>query len=94
MTDSLYSYVVLVHGVSPSEFTTIIDRYPDEVPNWYSPFPGAILVVSGMSATNLTTFIRSKVPSIKYILVLDTNTDRNGWMPKKAWEFIKNPRKA
>lgn len=94
MNSQLLSYVVIFDGVSVPEFTRAINNFSNEIPNWYSVLPQTVFVASAYSASELTDFIRKEVKDITRLLVLDAKTDRNGWLPKPAWEFLKNPRPA
>lgn len=92
MIQPLYSYVVIFEGVTVLEFAQIIDSYNAEILNWYSVLPQTVFVVSGLTASDLTKFIRNKVTGISRLLVLNAKTARNGWLPKAAWDFLNNPR--
>ena len=67
----------------------IIDSMSD-VLHWYRLFPNSFFLVSEKTATQLSSQIKGKASG--RFLIADMDTDRNGWMPKKAWEFIKNPK--
>jgi hypothetical protein len=88
----LYSYVVVFSGVTVQQLTKLLDPYPEEVVNWYHIMPQCAFVVSGLGAAALSEFIRGVVPQIKQILVLDAETERNGWLPQQAWKFLRTPR--
>ena len=92
---TLYSYVVVFDGVTVPEFTRTIDRkLKKAVRNWFSVLPQCVFVVSALSASDLCDRLREEVPDLKRVLVLDADTDRNGWIPQSAWEFLRRPRPA
>lgn len=90
----LWSYVVIFEKVTVSEFTTAIDKFPKSIPNWMTVLPQTVFVVSPLTASNLNDFLREKIPTLGRMLVLDAKTDRNGWLPKNAWDFLSNPKPA
>ena len=60
--------------------------------NWAMPYRGAIILVSKLDAHRLTGVLRQNTClSGERFLVLGTQADRNGWLPKIAWEFMHNP---
>lgn len=61
------------------------------VGNWYACMPNAVFAVSNVSAGTLSKRIREAI-EVKHLIVLDMETDHQGWLPKKAWEFINTPR--
>jgi hypothetical protein len=64
-----------------------------EVLNWYACMSNAIFIVSDQTASGLqraiSTFNQGKDANF---IILDVKTDRNGWLPKTAWEFLSNPK--
>lgn len=77
--------------VSPEKLLREIDRLP-EVVNWATPYRGAILLVSELDAAGLANILRRKTRLNGHrFLVVDTQTDRNGWLPKSAWSIMRNP---
>ena len=91
--ETLYAYVAVFSGPTMAEFTTAIDRFDDQIANWLVLLPQTVFIVSPMNAGALTDFLRQNVPGIARLLVLDANTDRNGWLPKSGWDFLKHPRR-
>jgi hypothetical protein len=87
--------VVIFSGITPLEFTSVIDKLSSIFPNWYKPpLDSTVFVVSPLTATQIREQLKSLMPQIGYILILDAQTDRNGWLPKTAWEFLRNPKPA
>ena len=60
-----------------------------EFTNWYICMSNAIFVRSSCTAKEITDIFRELTEDSGRFLVLDVNTDRSGWLPKKAWEFMK-----
>jgi hypothetical protein len=61
--------------------------------NWFACFPSAVFLVSGSSAKTISERIRAKFPGLRFFIT-EIPDDRNGWMPRKAWAFINNPKSA
>jgi len=70
-----------------------IDEIP-EIVNWYAFLPAAVCVVSELSTFELSRAIRMRLPDLRFILVRMEKGERQGWLPKSAWQFIRNPRPA
>ncbi len=69
------------------EVLDFLDRQP-EILNWYTCLSNAVFIVSTKTAGELTKLFRSFTSDKGRFVILDTDTDRNGWLPKKAWDFI------
>lgn len=94
MAAPLYSYVLIFSESfgTAEEVRELLDGHPN-VYNWYYCLPNAIFFVSDLTATQASdSFRASRLPKTGHFLILDTKTDRNGWLPKKAWEFMRKPR--
>ena len=65
-----------------------IDSRPEFI-NWYLCMSNAIFVRSNSTANQITEIFREFTRDNGRFIVLDVDTDRNGWLPKKAWEFLK-----
>jgi hypothetical protein len=90
-----YAYVVLFDGVDPQTMTDEIDSLEKIIVNWYRPtLKNTIFVVSGLTAEDLAKSLRHNIDGLTALLVLDAETDRNGWLPKTAWQFLRNPKPA
>jgi hypothetical protein len=77
-------------SVTRDEMIAALDRI-ESVGNWYTCLPNTIFVVSSDTASELATLIRRQSRARQFFLV-DVDTDRNGTLTKKAWEFMSNPR--
>ena len=63
-----------------------------EILNWYYCLPNTFFVVSNKTATGLQQVMREFTKDKGWFLILDTNADCDGWMPRKAWDFVKTPK--
>ena len=84
-----YSYLLVISGVSKNRVQ--VQNFLDnrvEILNWFANFQNAIFIISEKSALELTSILRPFLSPDHFILI-NTDTDRNGWMSKKAWDFIK-----
>lgn len=89
-----FAYVVTFTGVTADKFTETIDKFPKTFPNWYRPaLPQTVFIVSAFPAKFIGARLR-KIMKIQNLLILDANVDRSGWLPRKAWDFLSNPRPA
>jgi hypothetical protein len=79
--------------MSRERLVDAIDRIP-EIVNWYAFLPAAVYLVSELSTSDLSRVIRSRLPGLRHILVRLEKDQRQGWLPKSAWQFINNPRPA
>lgn len=89
---TLWTYLMVFdYSVSRSDVLDAVDDLPDAY-NWYTCFPNAVFIVAGVSAWELSDKIKNCLPSIGRFVILDTNTDRQGRLPKSAWSLIGKPR--
>jgi hypothetical protein len=66
-----------------------------EIINWHSYFANAFLIVSSLDASHLSDVITKNLTKKKgRFLILDTDTDRNGWLPRSAWNLMGEPKSA
>jgi hypothetical protein len=72
---------------------SFIDSRP-EILNWYTCMPNTFFMVSELPAADLTKLFREFTKDQGRFIIVDLATDRNGWLPSKAWEFIRNPKAA
>jgi len=86
----IYAYVVIFKGPPAKVLSQVLDTsLRTSVLDSYVCFENTLLVASELSATDLSKVLKTQFKkSIGHILVLDAGTDRNGWLPKSAWEFI------
>jgi hypothetical protein len=91
-TSATWSYLLVCSNELGSfeEIKRAIDTNP-KIVNWYTCLPNSFFLASSYSASDLADDIRGQLGDKRFI-ILDTNADRGGWLPGKAWEFMKNPR--
>jgi len=61
----------------------------NEVLSWYLCMSNAIFIRSKLTADGLQKMFREFTSDQGRFIVLDVDTDRNGWLPRKAWDFMK-----
>jgi hypothetical protein len=89
----LYTYLFLFDEEvgSYERVRRFIDSRP-EIVNWHGYFSNAFLIVSHYTAGSLSELILKHLTKRRgRFLILDTNTDRSGWMPKTAWDLMRTP---
>ncbi|XHX76110.1 MAG: hypothetical protein RBJ76_16855 [Stenomitos frigidus ULC029] len=94
MTKNRYAYL-LVFDVTVGtleEVSKFLDKREDVFQNWMTILPNSFFVISDKFATELSDVFRTFTKDKGRFIILDVNTDRNGWLPKKAWNFVKNPK--
>jgi len=69
------------------EVLDFLDKRP-EMLDWYACLSNAVFIVSTKTASELTSLFRSFTSDKGRFVILDTDTDRNGWLPRKALDFI------
>jgi hypothetical protein len=77
-------------SVTRDEMTAALDRI-ESVGNWYTCLPHTIFVVSSDPASQLAPLIKRQSRA-RQLVLLDVETDRDGHLPKKAWEFMSHPK--
>lgn len=62
----------------------------DEIITWYLCMSNAIFIRSKLAATSLQKVFREFTNDKGRFIILDCDTDRNGWLPTKAWQFMRD----
>lgn len=71
------------------EYNTLYDEIKSIGEN-YHPLESTWFVKSSLSATNLSTKLRSVIDENDSLFVVKiSKQDRQGWLPKTAWEWLK-----
>lgn len=73
------------------EIKNFLDSRP-EVLNWYYCMSNSFFLVSNKTATTLQQLISGINKNNAYFIILDAKTDKNGWLPRKIWEFLNTPK--
>ena len=87
------SVYLFSHSVDRTFVTAFLDTRP-EILNWYSIFPGSILLVSRTDLLGLTGIIHAGYPWLFFHLAKLDGGSLNGFMNAEVWEFINNPRSS
>ena len=61
-----------------------------EILTWYFCLTHAIFIRSSYTASTLQRVFREFTKDKARFIILDCKTDRNGWLPRHAWEFMKD----
>lgn len=87
---TLWAYVIAFdEGVSQQALISALDAEP-AIKNWYACMSHTVFVVSDQSASGVSEIVRKHIGNHRFI-VLDVQTDRQGWLPPKVWQWLKNP---
>jgi len=87
----LMSYLFVVDSSTMSRDDAIdkIDKIK-EVENWQKILPDAAVLISRLTTKRLNDTIRDSLGEQRYLLTkLDS---KNGWLAKKSWDFMNNPK--
>lgn len=95
MPEKLYAYLFSYNNDvgTYDEVKQVVDSCPDIV-NWWKALPNSFFIVSPKTASQLTTLIRNATANKGCFFIVDCQSDRNGWMPKGFWEWIRTPTRA
>jgi hypothetical protein len=63
-------------------------RYRPEIADWVTYFPNSYFIKSHLAADSLAEVLKGFFRKEAWFIVLDTNIDKAGWIPKAAWDFI------
>jgi hypothetical protein len=93
MMPNKYTYLLVYSDdLGPHErVCKFLDEQP-EILNWLVYADKFLFLVSERNANQLTDLFRRYTKDKGYFIILDTHTDRNGWLPKLVWEFMSKPR--
>ena len=94
MATTRYAYLLVFNSRvgTVQEVSAFLDEREDVFQNWITTLPNSFFVVSDRSASELSEVFRSFTKDKGRFIILDVDTDRNGWLPKKTWNFIKEPK--
>lgn len=73
---------------SVSEVTELIDSIP-QIVKWRTDIPNSFMLKSDLEAKQLADFIIGKKANARF-LISEITENRQGWLPKEAWNFIKD----
>lgn len=89
-----YAYTLVFDSVRVSSQTlrSEIDKL-EAIVNWHAVMPSMLLIATHLDADDVCDLLKEQtsLKSGNHFLVMDTNTDRNGWLPKSAWAFMREP---
>ncbi|MGZ0708066.1 hypothetical protein ACWPKO_06980 [Coraliomargarita sp. W4R53] len=90
MSEDHWNYILVFSDPvgTKDEVKKVVDEM-DEVTTWYLCMSNAIFIRSNYDSASLSNRFREYTKDKGRFMIIDLDTDRNGWLPKKAWEFIK-----
>lgn len=83
---------VVVHSnqlASSEQLTGFLDKI-ETITFWYQCLPNAVFLTSSLDADDIATKIRDHFGEQRF-LVMECNSNRRGWLPRKAWNLMRNP---
>jgi hypothetical protein len=83
-----YLFVYSPAGISEQQLKNFVDNHPD-IGNWYRCLPNSFFLISEEVSSTLSNAVKRQFPQLRFI-ILDTGVDRNGWLPRAAWEFMRS----
>ena len=85
-----WNYIIVFSNPvgSRNEVKEFIDSR-SEFKHWYVCMSNAIFVRSNKTAKQITEIFREFTEDSGRFIVLDVDTDRSGWLPKRAWAFMR-----
>ena len=87
------SYILIFNDTvgTRAEILEHLDTLPS-VTHWYVCMPNCIFLTSTVSADTISKAIKEKFGYREgRYLVMESNNDRQGWLPKAAWHLLRNP---
>lgn len=71
-----------------TEVTELLDSM-SEITEWQTDIPNSFMLKSDLEAKQLANIIIEKKPNVRF-LISEITENRQGWLPKKSWNFIKD----
>ena len=83
-------HVVVIEPSAAVNIVAVQEALNQIVDNWYRIAPGAWVVVSLGTSQDLYARLRQQMPPNGNIFVSAMDpTDRQGWMPQKFWDWLR-----
>ena len=73
---------------SPDKYSALFDEIK-KFSSWWHYITNSWIVITSDSAKEIFAKLKPHVDEDINILVIQVGTDRQGWLPKKAWDWIK-----
>lgn len=71
-----------------TEVTELLDSM-SEISEWRTDIPNSFILKSDLEAKQLANIIIEKKPNARF-LISEITENRQGWLPKESWNFIKD----
>ena len=59
------------------------------IDDWSHYLASSYIIKSSYTANDLTNHLLDKWPNARFLIVKIDNTKRNGWLPRKAWDWFR-----
>jgi hypothetical protein len=59
-------------------------------PKWWNHIPGTSLVVSSLTADEISNRIKPFVGSSRFLVMRANPAESQGWLPERAWRWIQS----
>ena len=70
-------------------------NHTEGVQTWIAPFPYSAILVSKLSAQDLSAILRERLPNNMWFMVAEMDPQAvNGWLPGNLWGYVNDPQKA
>lgn len=76
------------HKTDAKGLHQVIDKNP-HVKDWWHFLGSTYLLASNESLYTVKQYIKQNWPQQRYIIIKVDASDYNGWLPQKAWDWIK-----
>ncbi len=87
----MYAYLFTHNQILQTNDLTQFFEETDAIEHWVKCLPMAYILVSREPAAQLSNRVRAAFGNDLRFIILDTDTDRSGWLSKNVWEIIRNP---
>jgi hypothetical protein len=90
-----WTYVLVFDDAAGTrrEVLDFLDNRP-EILDWYTCMSNAVFLISRKTASELGEIFKDISQGKSRFMILDANTDRNGWLPRQAWDFIRKSERS
>jgi hypothetical protein len=91
----LKAFLFVFNPIGPSR-QTVLDHLDTcrEVKNWFAFFSNSIFIISDHTVHELTAAVRKGLPQLQMVITEVPKGANNGWLDKKVWDFINNPKSS
>jgi hypothetical protein len=91
MTKWAYVFIYDNNVGTREELKAFLDARP-EILNWMYCMPNSFFLVSNKGASTLQDIFSTINKNNGRFLILDAETDKNGWLEEMYWKFLNSPK--